>query len=51
MGDIVKIIEGMDMVSDGIMLEASDVTTDESAMTGETDPMKKSTLAQCEEKQ
>jgi len=46
-GDIVKIVEGMEIPADGIVFEASDLTTDESAMTGETDPIKKNVLDKC----
>ena len=35
-GDIVELIEGMEIPADGIVLEASELSTDESAMTGET---------------
>lgn len=35
-GDVVELVEGMEIPADGIVLEASDLTTDESAMTGET---------------
>jgi magnesium-transporting ATPase (P-type) len=37
----------MEIPADGILLESVEITTDESAMTGETDPMKKSILADC----
>jgi magnesium-transporting ATPase (P-type) len=33
-GDIVQVAEGMEIPADGILLEANEVTTDESAMTG-----------------
>lgn len=33
-GDLVLISEGMDIPADGLLLEASEITTDESAMTG-----------------
>ncbi|CAK72615.1 unnamed protein product (macronuclear) [Paramecium tetraurelia] len=46
-GDVVMIFEGMEIPADGLVLEASDLTTDESAMTGETDPIKKNTLDYC----
>ncbi|KAL4441620.1 hypothetical protein ABPG74_021552 [Tetrahymena malaccensis] len=46
-GDLVELTEGMEIPADGIVLEASELTTDESAMTGETDPLKKSTLSDC----
>jgi P-type E1-E2 ATPase len=39
--------EGMQIPADGILLRGSEVTCDESAMTGETDPLKKNTVAQC----
>lgn len=35
-GDIVQLNEGMEIPADGIVLNASELTTDESAMTGET---------------
>ena len=37
----------MDIPADGFIIEASDVTTDESAMTGETEPVKKKNLESC----
>lgn len=37
----------MEIPADGFLLEGYDLTLDESAMTGETDPLKKSTLSQC----
>lgn len=46
-GDIVQIFEGMEIPTDGLVLSASEVTTDESSMTGETDPLKKNTIAAC----
>lgn len=46
-GDLVQIQEGMEIPADGFVIEASDVTTDESAMTGETDPVKKDSLDKC----
>ena len=33
-GDVVDIVTGMEVPADGILLEASDITCDESAMTG-----------------
>ena len=42
---------GMEVPADGILLQASDVSTDESAMTGETDPIKKMVLKDCIAKQ
>lgn len=46
-GDVIDLVEGMEVPADGIVIDASDLTTDESAMTGETDPMKKNLLADC----
>jgi magnesium-transporting ATPase (P-type) len=46
-GDIVKLEEGMEMPADGIVVEAAELTADESAMTGETDPLKKYTFEEC----
>lgn len=37
----------MEVPADGYCIEASDLTTDESAMTGETDPIKKHKLEEC----
>lgn len=36
-GDIVKIVNGMDIPVDGIAVEASGVLADESSLTGESD--------------
>lgn len=46
-GDIIKLSEGMQIPADGIVIHAADLTTDESAMTGETDPVKKNVLPVC----
>lgn len=46
-GDIMLIFEGMEIPADGLIIEASELTTDESAMTGETDPIKKNLLSDC----
>ena len=35
-GDVVLVFEGMEIPADGLVLEASDLTGDESAMTGES---------------
>jgi len=43
-GDIVNINEGMEIPADGILIESNEITTDESAMTGEIDPIKKNIL-------
>lgn len=37
----------MEIPADGIVIEAADLTTDEAAMTGEPDPIKKTTLKKC----
>lgn len=42
-----KLFEGMEIPADGYCLEASDLTMDESAMTGETDPIKKNNILKC----
>lgn len=47
MGDLILIREGMEIPADGMVVSASDVTTDESAMTGETDAMKKNSVDHC----
>jgi len=46
-GDVMDIETGMEIPADGWFISGSDVTCDESAMTGETDPMVKETLAEC----
>lgn len=43
-GDIVKIKAGMNVPVDGIMLRGSGVTINESAMTGESDELKKDSI-------
>ena len=35
-GDVITLFEGMEVPADGMVFEANDLTTDESAMTGET---------------
>ena len=40
----------MEIPADGFVLEAAELTTDESAMTGETDPIKKNVLSKCQAK-
>ena len=37
----------MEIPADGIVISASELTTDESSMTGETDPLKKNTIDAC----
>ena len=43
-GDVIKIFEGIEIPADGFVIEGHEVTTDESAMTGEADPMRKANL-------
>ena len=43
-GDVVDIVTGMEVPADGILIDATDITTDESAMTGESEPIKKAIL-------
>ena len=49
-GDIVKIQEGMDIPVDMLVFEAHDITTNESALTGEPDAIKKKIYRECLEK-
>lgn len=42
--------EGMEIPADSVVLEAAELSADESAMTGETDPIKKNLLSVCIEK-
>lgn len=37
----------MEIPADGLLLNANDITTDESAMTGEIDPIHKNILPAC----
>ena len=46
-GDVIKIKAGMNIPVDGILLKASGVLCNESAMTGESDELKKDTLENC----
>ena len=46
-GDVCKIKNGMDIPVDGIVIYASGVQVSEAAMTGESDEMKKDSLANC----
>lgn len=43
-GDLVVVGEGMDIPADGYLIEANDVVVNESAMTGETEPIHKNTF-------
>jgi magnesium-transporting ATPase (P-type) len=38
---------GMEIPADGFLVKSSEITADESAMTGETLPIKKDTLENC----
>lgn len=49
-GDVVMLREGMQIPADGLLVKNSEVICDESAMTGETDPLKKDTIAGCKAK-
>ena len=50
-GDVVKIISGMQIPVDGICLSASGVQVDESAMTGESDHLPRESYEGCIKKQ
>ena len=43
-GDIIKVKAGMNIPVDGIIIKASGIACNESAMTGETEELKKDTL-------
>ena len=47
-GDIVQIKTGMSIPCDAVLVQGTGVTTDESAMTGESIELKKETIDQCE---
>ena len=46
-GDLCIIYEGMNIPADGLVIDASELYLDESAMTGETNPIKKNSLKEC----
>jgi len=46
-GDLVLLREGMQLPADGLLVKEIEVLCDESAMTGETDPLKKETMIGC----
>ena len=46
-GDVINVEYGMAIPVDGIVLQATQLTVDEAAMTGESDEMKKETLPTC----
>ena len=45
-----QICGGMEVPADGFVIEANELVADESAMTGETKPIKKNTLEKCIQK-
>lgn len=49
-GDVIKIEAGMNLPADGIVLESKGVTTDEAAMTGESDQLKKESISVCDKR-
>jgi len=49
-GDICDISSGMELPGDGIVIEGFNVEADESAMTGETEPMQKASIIKCMDK-
>lgn len=49
-GDIIKIVNGMDIPVDGICVEASGVLADESSLTGESDHLQKETVVKCNDR-
>ena len=49
-GDIVQITYGMAIPVDGMVLTGSQISTDESAMTGESDEIRKAPQAECLER-
>jgi len=46
-GDIVKVINGMNIPVDGVVLKGNGIKSDESAMTGESDHFDKEDMAKC----
>ena len=50
-GDILKIRAGMNIPVDGIIIRSSGVDANESAMTGESDNLKKDTMDNCKARQ
>lgn len=49
-GDILRIQAGMDIPVDGVVIQASGVLANESALTGEPDELKKEALNFCQAK-
>ena len=50
-GDIIKIVNGMDIPVDGLVLQASGVLSDESSLTGESDHLIKENFDKCRQRQ
>jgi len=46
-GDLVNVDNGMEIPADGFLIQSSELTSDESAMTGETMPIKKDIFDHC----
>lgn len=46
-GDICRLVEGMEIPADGVIIEGSEIRMDESSMTGETHSIKKDTIEHC----
>jgi len=46
-GDLVVVDNGMEIPADGFLIQASDLAADESAMTGETLPIRKDIYENC----
>jgi len=49
-GDLVKIRAGMNIPIDGVIIRSSGVACNESAMTGESDELKKDSLDACKQR-
>ena len=49
-GDIIDIVSGMEIPGDSICIEGFNVQADESAMTGEVEPLNKDSVFKCHEK-
>ena len=47
MGDVIQLKAGMEIPVDGLILTSSGVLTNEAAMTGESDEMKKESYEHC----
>ena len=47
-GDLMVVANGMEVPADGLLTTGADITTDESAMTGETHAIKKDIMMKCQ---